>query len=352
MAFVNFYRGVREKYSQVTHSDGIYFSTNTAEILLNGLSYGGGITSIVFSNGKLTFTFTNGKTLEVVISEATASASGLMSSEDKIKLDALPDSEELLDEIASAITSIVKDENASHITLTSEVKDDGHTEYTIGESNIASASDLTAEIARATEAEEGLAESIYYYHATATISANKTLIEKGVDTSVTLTAKSSFKTEGANTLDIKNNTSGETLASTGTTLQKTATVSISDTTVFQAVAAFDYNVSKTANVTVTAKYPIFTLGSASDVMDDASITGGTKAVKSSAAGSYNVTLSQNLMYFWICVPSDMTVNKVTLSGFDVPMQAYQTVAVTGKGNYKCYRSTNTNDAGTYTLVVS
>lgn len=211
---------------------------------------------------------------------------------------------------------------------------------------------LKEEMEAREEALEDLAESIYYYHATATLTANNTLIEKGVDTQVTLTAKSSFKTESADTLDIKNTTAGTVLESTGTTASKTATITLNDTTAFQAIAGFKYNVSKTANVTVTAKYPIFTFGNTGSTVTSAVITAGTKAVKSSPAGSYNITLAANLTYFWICVPSDMTVNKVTLSGFDVPMEAPVTVAVTGKGNYKCYRSTKTNDTGTYTLVVS
>lgn len=197
-----------------------------------------------------------------------------------------------------------------------------------------------------------LAESIYYYHASATISASPTLIEKGVSTQITITAKSSFKTESANTLDIKNVTSDQTLESSGTPASKTATINIDDSATFQAIAAFDYDVTKTANVTVTAKYPIYTFGSTNSTVDSSTITAGTKYVKSNASGSYSINLPQNLMYFWICVPNDMLVNKVTLSGFDVPMEVYQTISVTGKGDYKCYRSSNTNDSGTYTLVVS
>lgn len=197
-----------------------------------------------------------------------------------------------------------------------------------------------------------LAESIYYYHASATISASPTLIEKGVSTQITITAKSSFKTESANTLDIKNVTSDQTLESSGTPASKTATINIDDSATFQAIAAFDYDVTKTADVTVTAKYPIYTFGSTNSTVDSSTITAGTKYVKSNASGSYSINLSQNLMYFWICVPNDMLVNKVTLSGFDVPMEVYQTISVTGKGDYKCYRSSNTNDSGTYTLVVS
>lgn len=213
-------------------------------------------------------------------------------------------------------------------------------------------SDLESEISLNKDSILDLAESIYYYHASATITANKTLIEKGVDTQITLTAKSSFRDTSADTLNIKNTTAGINLETTGTTATKTATVTISDTTAFQAIAEFKYNVNKTANVTVTAKYPIYTFGSTEGTITSDIITSGTKSVKSSASGIYSITLPENSTYFWICVPSDMIVNKVTLSGFDVTMEAPITIAVTGKGNYKCYRSANTNDSGTYTLVVS
>lgn len=211
---------------------------------------------------------------------------------------------------------------------------------------------VAAEKTRAEEAEADLAESIYYYHASCTLTASPTLIEKGVNATITLTGKSSFMTDGANSLRIENTTASKILTGTGNTVSMTATDTINDTTTFKATAAFDHNVSKTASVTVTAKYPIYTFGSTSTSVTSANITAGTKAVKSSAAGTYSFTLASNLTYFWICVPSEMSVNKVTLSGFDVPMNTPVTVAVDGKGSYKCYRSTNSNDAGTYSLVVS
>lgn len=205
---------------------------------------------------------------------------------------------------------------------------------------------------RAEAAESDLAESIYYYHAAATITASPTLIEKGVNTTINITATSSFKTEGAKTLTIKNVTASKDLTGSGTTARMTAADSISNTTTFQAVAVFNYNVTKTANVTVTAKYPIFALESQKETLTNSDVIGGTKYVKSSPAGNYTITLSKNLTYFWICVPSDMTINKVQLSGFDVTMEPYQSVQIEGKDTYKCYRSYNSNDAGTYTLVVS
>lgn len=96
MAQVNFYRGPKEKYVQETHVDGIYFSTDTFEILMNGSSFGGGgIEDVQFSEGELIFTFRDGTNMEVPITEATQSLPGLLSAADKTKLDNLPTNESL-----------------------------------------------------------------------------------------------------------------------------------------------------------------------------------------------------------------------------------------------------------------
>lgn len=100
MALVNFYRGLREKYSPDTHKDGLYFSTDTLEIILNGSSFGGGLTNVEFSEGKLIFSFANGTIKEVPIDEATQDLPGLLSALDKQKLDNLPTGTEISEDIS------------------------------------------------------------------------------------------------------------------------------------------------------------------------------------------------------------------------------------------------------------
>ena len=100
MALVNFYRGLREKYSPDTHKDGLYFSTDTLEIILNGSSFGGGLTNVEFSEGKLIFSFANGTVKEVPIDEATQDLPGLLSALDKQKLDNLPTGTEISEDIS------------------------------------------------------------------------------------------------------------------------------------------------------------------------------------------------------------------------------------------------------------
>jgi len=90
MAAVNFYRGLKTKYSELVYTDGIFFATDTQEIIMNGKSFGGGsIKSASFSNGVLTLTFLSGETIDIALSNATTTEAGLMSASDKTSLDLL-----------------------------------------------------------------------------------------------------------------------------------------------------------------------------------------------------------------------------------------------------------------------
>lgn len=90
-----FYRGEKSLYDASYYKNGIYWCTDTLEILHNGKSYGGGLTNVEFSNGTLKFYLSNGQCIEAPINEATNVLSGLMSPEDKQKLDGLPSGDEL-----------------------------------------------------------------------------------------------------------------------------------------------------------------------------------------------------------------------------------------------------------------
>ena len=67
--------------------------------------------------------------------------------------------------------------------------------------------------------------------------------------------------------------------------------------------------------------------------------------------TYTLNNSTDGNYMWLCVPDTMTINRVTLNGFDVPMEAAQS-ASTSLGAYKCYRSSNALVAKSYTIVIS
>lgn len=91
-------------------------------------------------------------------------------------------------------------------------------------------------------------------------------------------------------------------------------------------------------------------------VNDLTITSLVKqSIKTSPNGSYTLTSKAASSYFWLCVPSTMTINKVTLNGFDVPMEAAATSSLNIGGiavNYKCYRNSNALVVGTYTFVIS
>ena len=71
----------------------------------------------------------------------------------------------------------------------------------------------------------------------------------------------------------------------------------------------------------------------------------------SPAGTYKIKNNADGIYLWLCVPDTMTINKVTSSGFTVPMREVQT-GQTELGGYKCYRSSNAIVAGEYTYTIT
>jgi hypothetical protein len=81
-------------------------------------------------------------------------------------------------------------------------------------------------------------------------------------------------------------------------------------------------------------------------------TDAKKAIdKVSPAGTYNVTVPANEKYVFFVVPAGMTINRATMSGFDFPLEAPTDVTI-DEVAYKSYRSSNTYDAGTLTIVIS
>jgi len=64
-----------------------------------------------------------------------------------------------------------------------------------------------------------------------------------------------------------------------------------------------------------------------------------------------VNVPANGKYVFFNVPSSMNINKATVSGFDMPLNAPVNVTIDGQ-SYKSYKSVNTYDAGTLTVVLS
>lgn len=149
MAQVKFYRGLKEKYNKSTHLDGIYFATDTFEIIVNNKTYGGTKSATVSEisydepSHKFTIVKGDGSSVELSLPVTDGTNAGLMSAEDKKKLDAVlegfdpegPSVQEEIDKIkAYTVNSKVISENP--VLNGTDIKLDGYAKAS-NESSIA-----------------------------------------------------------------------------------------------------------------------------------------------------------------------------------------------------------------------
>lgn len=173
--------------------------------------------------------------------------------------------------------------------------------------------------------------------------------EKGVETEVTLNWSTKFNNKEIEPDSLEVKKGNEVLTSDKTL--KTIKDSVTDTQAYSMTAVIK-GITKTASVTVNAYYPMYFGASAKTALESADILAMTKQpIKSSPAGNATVEVGAN-EYLWLCVPSTMSINSVKSGGFDVPMAAPVTVAVDGKGGYKCYRSASPFAEGTFNGVIA
>ena len=122
-------------------------------------------------------------------------------------------------------------------------------------------------------------------------------------------------------------------------------------TVFEISVQAD-GMQKSASKKLTMVLPVYMgFAGASDAAGLAIAELPKYAPLASPAGTYKIKNNADGIYLWLCVPDTMTINKVTSSGFTVPMREVQT-GQTELGGYKCYRSSNAIVAGEYTYTIS
>lgn len=122
-------------------------------------------------------------------------------------------------------------------------------------------------------------------------------------------------------------------------------------TVFE-IAVEAEGMKKSASKKLTMVLPVYMgFAGASDAAGLAITELSKYAPLASPAGTYKIKNNTDGIYLWLCVPDTMTINKVTSSGFTVPMREVQT-GQTELGGYKCYRSSNAIVAGEYTYTIS
>lgn len=122
-------------------------------------------------------------------------------------------------------------------------------------------------------------------------------------------------------------------------------------TVFEIAVEAD-GMKKSISKKLTMVLPVYMgFAGASDAAGLAITELSKYAPLASPAGTYKIKNNADGIYLWLCVPDTMTINKVTSSGFTVPMREVQT-GQTELGGYKCYRSSNAIVAGEYTYTIS
>lgn len=109
---IKFYRGLSSAYNPVTHANGIFFTTDTHKIMLNGSEYGGdsskkvaNVTLNENANG-IVITYTDSTTTNLDFAKASSLVDGLMSKEDKAKLDSLGSYKSSLDPTVATVEKL------------------------------------------------------------------------------------------------------------------------------------------------------------------------------------------------------------------------------------------------------
>lgn len=187
------------------------------------------------------------------------------------------------------------------------------------------------------------------------IMSDKATVSLAVSTGTFIVGERSF------TLTATTNTNAESIIikqgsnviATGSGKNIAATITVTQATAgnigYIAEFTFAGGNEKTTNATVYFVNKIY-VGSG-DVYTDVATDAYTVSARRSPAGTYSVTVEQNGQYVFFVIPATMSITKATLSGFDFPLDAPVNETIDNV-SYKIYRSSNTNDAGIYQIVIS
>lgn len=180
---------------------------------------------------------------------------------------------------------------------------------------------------------------------------------------VSITASTSVHIVGERTftLTASTNTNAENIVikqgnsviatGSGKTLATNIVITQSDAgnVVYTAEFTFAGGNTRTANVTVYFVNRIY-VGSGAVYTDIVNESYAVSA-RRTPVDTYSVTVEQNGEYVFFVVPGTMSISKATLSGFEFLLETPESVTIEGI-EYKVYRSSNTNDAGSYSIVIS
>lgn len=181
------------------------------------------------------------------------------------------------------------------------------------------------------------------------LSVSPTIVEAGTSTEVTINWNATLKGQPIN--NVADFTLNGTSVKGTTSKKETITDTTPTTKTYTLVTSYNgrSNTSKANLSVVGAMYFGF---DAADNVSNLTINAlGKQNLKTTANGTYTLQNSTNGHYMWLCIPNNMSINRVTLNGFDVPMEAAATKAV-GDITYKCYRSSNALVNGSFTIIIA
>lgn len=186
---------------------------------------------------------------------------------------------------------------------------------------------------------------LYKQHASVILNVSPTIIEKGINTTITLNWKYMYN-------DIETAPTTMQLKSGDTVLEATDKTykDIINNNKSYYVTTVNKGITKTSNtIMVNAYYPMYFGQGSSTFNQTEIITASNKMpIASNPRCSVSITFTGG-KYLWLCIPNTMNINKVTSSGFTVPMEAPVTQTI--NESYKCYRSTDTINKGTVNFTI-
>lgn len=214
---------------------------------------------------------------------------------------------------------------------------------------------LNKEIADRIENDNSIWEVLYnQFVQISEFGVSPTIVEKGVATTININGRFLFAGEPVtpDTLILKR---GDALLSDRPVDNLSGTkdtLNTNDDTTTYSLSITAHGVTRNTSAIVSAYYPCYFGHTTKTIIVGTDVLSFSKqSIKSSPNGTYSMSDISQGEYVWLCIPSNFNINRVTSSGFSVPMEAAISVPVEGKGNYKCYRTSSSLVAGTFNFVI-
>lgn len=214
---------------------------------------------------------------------------------------------------------------------------------------------LNKEIADRIENDNSIWEVLYnQFVQISEFGVSPTIVEKGVATTININGRFLFAGEPVtpDTLILKR---GDALLSDRPVDNLSGTkdtLNTNDNTTTYSLSITAHGVTRNTSAIVSAYYPCYFGHTTKTIIVGTDVLSFSKqSIKSSPNGTYSMSDISQGEYVWLCIPSNFNINRVTSSGFSVPMEAAISVPVEGKGNYKCYRTSSSLVAGTFNFVI-